>query len=298
MKKQELKVLCGISASGKSTWSKEFVAKNDKWCIVSRDDYRYAWQNKGTVDPKLESIITEKVLDSIETLINNGYNVIYDATNLKASYIVKIADVVKHTAKVTYQIFDIPVEVAIERDSKRERKVGREVIEKQYKDYLVVLDSFSFQPILPTPHRYVLPVIEEKKEIAIVVDIDGTLAHSSGKRGWYEYDKVHLDDVDIVVRKIITKLAESAYVLIVSGREDNCKDITIEWLKSNNIPFDEIFMRKTGDGRKDSIVKEEIFWEHIYPKYNVMCVFEDRNSVIKMWRSLGIKTFQCEYGNF
>jgi len=87
-------------------------------------------------------------------------------------------------------------------------------------------------------------------------------------------------------------------VLIVSGREDNCKDITVEWLQSNNILFDEIFMRKTGDSRKDSIIKEEIFWEHIEPNYNVMCVFDDRNSVVKMWRNLGIKTLQCEYGNF
>lgn len=296
---KELRITIGVSASGKSTWSKEFVAKNEKWCIVSRDDYRYAWRNSGTVDPKLESIITEKVLDSIETLINNGYNVIYDATNLKASYIAKIADVVKHTAKVTYQIFDIPVEVAIERDSKRERKVGREVIERQYKDYLVLLDSFSFQPILPTPHRYVEPTFELSKRSAIIVDIDGTLAHSSGKRGWYDYDKVHTDDVDVIVRYVVSTLeGKGVEVLIVSGREDNCKDITIEWLKSNAVVFSEIFMRKTGDGRKDSIVKEEIFWEHIYPNYNVMCVFDDRNSVISMWRSLGIKTFQCEYGNF
>lgn len=295
---KELKILIAPSAFGKSTFAKEFVAKNDKWCIVSRDDYRYAWRNSGTVDPKLESIITEKVLDSIETLINNGYNVIYDATNLKASYIAKITDVVKHTAKVTYEIFDIPVEVAIERDSKRERKVGREVIERQYKDYLVLLDSFDFKPILPTPHRYVEPTFEVGKRQAIIVDIDGTLAHSSGKRGWYEYDKVHLDDVDVVVKHVVTNLEQHCDVLVVSGREDNCKDITIEWLRSNNIPFDEIFMRKTGDSRKDSIVKEEIFWEHIYPDYNVMCVFDDRNSVISMWRSLGIKTFQCEYGNF
>lgn len=295
---KELKILIGCSAFGKSTWAKEFVAKNDKWCIVSRDDYRYAWQNKGSVDPKLESIITEKVVDSIETLINNGYNVIYDATNLKASYIVKITDVVKHTAKVTYQIFDIPVELAIERDSKRERKVGRDVIEKQYKDYLVLLDSFDFKPILPIPHRYVRPTFEFNKRMAIIVDIDGTLAHTSGNRGWYEYDKVHLDDVDIVVGGIVTRFSVDTAILIVSGREDNCKDITIEWLKANNIPFEQIFMRKTGDQRKDSIVKEEIFWEHIYPKYNVLGVFDDRNQVVKMWRNLGIKTFQVEYGNF
>ena len=42
MKHPTLKILIGIPASGKSTWSKEFVSKNDNWCIVSRDDFRYA----------------------------------------------------------------------------------------------------------------------------------------------------------------------------------------------------------------------------------------------------------------
>ena len=57
-------------------------------------------------------------------------------------------------------------------------------------------------------------------------------------------------------------------------------------------------MRKNGDSRRDSIVKEEIFWNDIEPKYNVLAVFDDRDQVVKMWRELGIKCFQCEYGNF
>lgn len=195
----ELKILVGISASGKSTWAKDFVAKNDNWCIVSRDDLRYAWQNRGVVSDKLEGLITEMVKHQIETLINHGYNVIYDATNLKAQYINSIANIVKHSAKVTFQIFDVPKEVAIERDSNRERKVGKDVIEKQYNDYLILLDSFNFGHTDPIPKKYIAPVFDETKPDAIIVDIDGTLAHSSGKRGWYDYDKVIGDDLDEIV---------------------------------------------------------------------------------------------------
>jgi len=301
MKNQILKILIGISASGKSTWAKEFVAKNDKWCIVSRDDFRYAWQNKGVVDEKLENLITDMVERSIESLINRGYSVIYDATNLKASYINKIASIVKHTAKVEYFILDCPPYVAIDRDSKRERSVGKDVIERQYQQYLVLLDSFDFSPINPIAKRYIAPKFENGKINCIIVDIDGTLAHTSGKRSPYDYTKVDVDDCDVVIKHIINMLRDcglTSDVVIVSGREESCREDTIKWLAGNYIQFDELLMRKTGDSRKDSIIKEEIFWEHIEPKYNVIAVFDDRDQVVKMWRSLGLKCLQVEPGNF
>lgn len=298
MKLCELKILIGISASGKSTWAKDFVAKNDKWCIVSRDDFRYAWQNKGVVDTKLETIITKMVKSSIDTLINNGYNVIYDATNLKSKYIDAIAGVVKHTATVTYQIFDVPLETAIERDSKRERSVGSNVIKLQYQDYLKLLDSFNFAVTQPVPKRYIAPILDITKEVAIIVDIDGTLAHTSGKRSPYDYTKVDVDLPDVAVRRLVNTLAIHNNIIVVSGREDSCREMTEKWLLDNNVMYHKLHMRKTGDGRKDSIIKEEIFWEYIEPKYNVIAVIDDRDQVVEMWRNLGLKTLQCEYGNF
>lgn len=296
MKHPILKILIGISGSGKSTWAREFVAKNDKWCIVSRDDFRYAWQNKGVVDEKLENLITDMVERSIESLVNRGYNVIYDATNLKASYINKIANIVRHTARVEYQIFDVPKEIAIQRDSLRERKVGKYVIERQYQQYLTLLDSFDFAPINPIPKRYIEPQFDPNKETVLLIDIDGTLAHTSGKRSSYDYEKVDVDDVDDNLRMLLSDIHRKK--VIISGREDSCRQQTIKWLITNGIQFDEILMRKTGDSRKDSIIKEEIFWEHIEPNYNVLCVFDDRDQVVKMWRSLGIKCLQVEPGNF
>jgi len=293
-----LRVLIGCSASGKSTYAKNFVAKNDKWCIVSRDDIQYAWQNKGVVDNALESIITDLVAYQIESLIGRGYSVIYDATNLKAQYIQAITSIVKHTAKVEYQIFDVPKEVAIERDSKRERSVGKEVIEKQWKDYMVLLDSFDFNVISPTPNRYIYPIWDNSKRDAIIVDIDGTLAHTSGKRGWYDYDKVHLDDLDECVARIVNDLSNKYLVIIVTGRDVDCRSETEGWLDSKGVVWNFLFMRKSGDKRKDSIVKEEIFWSEIAERFNVVGVFDDRGQVVKCWRDLGLKCFQVDYGNF
>ena len=57
-------------------------------------------------------------------------------------------------------------------------------------------------------------------------------------------------------------------------------------------------MRKTGDNRKDAIVKREIYETHIKDKYQVDYVLYDRNQVVEMWRSLGLTCLQVADGDF
>ena len=57
-------------------------------------------------------------------------------------------------------------------------------------------------------------------------------------------------------------------------------------------------MRKTGDFRKDSIVKKELFDENVRGKYNIEFVLDDRNQVVEMWRSIGLVCLQVADGNF
>ena len=57
-------------------------------------------------------------------------------------------------------------------------------------------------------------------------------------------------------------------------------------------------MRATGDFRPDSVVKEEIYNNHIKDNYYVAGVFDDRDSVVKLWRDLGLTCFQVYYGDF
>ena len=87
-------------------------------------------------------------------------------------------------------------------------------------------------------------------------------------------------------------------IIIVSGRTDDCFKETTEWLINNNIPFDDLFMRKAGDTREDSIIKKEIFDNHLKNRYNILAVFDDRNRVVSMWRSLGLTCLQVAYGFF
>jgi hypothetical protein len=87
------------------------------------------------------------------------------------------------------------------------------------------------------------------------------------------------------------KCKDDITLIILSGREDKSKEHTCSWLKENKINFDNIYMRKTGDFRKDSIIKKEIYDEFIKDKYTVMGVFDDRPQVVRMWKELGLFVF-------
>lgn len=85
---------------------------------------------------------------------------------------------------------------------------------------------------------------------------------------------------------------------IDSGRTDACRDATALWLAEHvGVPF-ELFMRKAGDVRKDSVVKLELFDRHIRHRYRVLYVLDDRAQVVQAWRSIGLTVFQVAEGDF
>ena len=49
-------------------------------------------------------------------------------------------------------------------------------------------------------------------------------------------------------------------------------------------------MRKEGDYRSDTIVKEEMYNQMLVDGYKPTMVFDDRPSVLRMWRELGSLT--------
>ncbi len=73
---------------------------------------------------------------------------------------------------------------------------------------------------------------------------------------------------------------------------------TAEWLNDHHFPIGELHMRKTGDRRKDAIVKGELFDANVRGRYNVLLVLDDRDQVVKYWRSLGLNCWQVNEGAF
>lgn len=123
---------------------------------------------------------------------------------------------------------------------------------------------------------------------AYLFDIDGTLA-LMGDRGPYEWAKVELDIPNVrMVHTLLTLAASGVSILIISGRDEDCRPETIRWLDRYGIGFDKLFMRPAGDKRPDEVVKREIYDRDIVHFYNLIMVFDDRPKVIRMWRELNL----------
>lgn len=152
------------------------------------------------------------------------------------------------------------------------------------------------------------------KELAIIVDVDGTLADMRGVRGPFEWDKVHLDRPHQDIIDLVKDLADAGTdimsgdalegteykykIIITTGRDGVCEKATKKWLDDYKVPYHDFYIRKAGDFRKDNIIKSEIYMDHIRPKYDVKYVIDDRDQVVEMWRSLGLRVLQVAPGNF
>lgn len=141
------------------------------------------------------------------------------------------------------------------------------------------------------------------KPIAIIVDIDGTLAHLNN-RSPYDPSRYLTDTVDEVVRDLTWMYKNEGYKIIVcSGRDSTYREVTKQWLRDNKIVFDALFMRDpllVHKGRKldDAIIKELLYKEHIELFFDVKVVLDDRNRVVAMWRRNGLKVLQVADGDF
>jgi predicted kinase len=298
MKKENLKILIlvGIPASGKSTWSADFVRRNSDWVRVNRDDFRKMLKNAQVCEPKVEDMITDMMKVSITKCLSRKMNVIVDNTNLKAKYINDLVDTFKYSADIDYRIFDISVDKAIERDNNRDAKVGEGVIKKMFKDYKNLIDSFTFQPVKKTERPHLIPDFKSKLPHAVIFDIDGTLA-LMGKRGPFDWDKVDRDDVNLIVAEQINfHKSAGRTIIIVSGRDESCRKLTEEWFEFYNISFDHFFMRPENDFRKDTLIKKEIYQQRILNRFNVLAVYDDRLQVLNTWYELGVFTFCVNQG--
>ncbi len=297
-------ILKGLPGSGKSTWARELMASNPSaYKRVNKDDIR-AMVDDGRWSRKNEDFVLQIRDFIIITSALLGKHVIVDDTNLHPTHerdIRKLfnpdgATIVNGpTVKIEIQDFtNVTVEECIKRDLKRVNSVGSDVIRKMHKDFLADKQE-------PVEVEFIggFPP-------CIIVDIDGTLA-IKGDRSPYDWQKVGIDKVNFPVAELIGNIQlldehESHWIktriILVSGRDGECRDLTKDWLKQYNIKYDKLYLRRKGDKRKDVIVKKEIYERYIKGKYNVAFVLDDRNQTVAGWRALGLPCFQVNPGDF
>ena len=164
----------------------------------------------------------------------------------------------------------------------------------------------------------------------VIFDLDGTLANIDTRRNMSLKPNGKLDwdifadpssilnwDVPNVPVIKMTQLfkADGFRIVIFSGRNDRGFDATVQWLNNNHVPFDLLVMRPDkfkdkswpiADGNPatpdmrfmpDEILKKKML-DTFVDINDVFLVVDDRDKVVKMWRDLGLNTFQVAPGDF
>lgn len=302
-----LYVLYGCPRSGKSTWAKEMRDKNpNKIVRVNKDDLRAMLHAPGhnNGQEKLTVSIRDKI---IEKSLKDGKDVIVDDTNFPfgGQHYKRCCEIAQLVGDVTVieKFFDanLPDLLRRNKESLDGKPVPEDVIynmfNKHVKGKQYTFNTVYFQPLEKVKYNSDLPD-------CVIFDVDGTLAHMQG-RSAYDWKRVGEDSVDFNIRKIFDYLKVSQFdgqgpseMIIFTGRDGSCLSETITWLTDNKIFYDKIFIRPEGNMEKDFVIKKRMYDENIKGKYNVIAVFDDRQQVVDMWRSMGITVCQVAYGDF
>jgi predicted kinase len=140
----------------------------------------------------------------------------------------------------------------------------------------------------------------------IVFDIDGTLANcshrvhhvNSKKKDWVAFMKGIPDDIPneqvVWLNHLIKRDPYTGPIFLCSGRSENERIDTVEWLRKHGVFYDRMFMRKAGDYRADHIIKRELLEDIRAEGYEPFIIFDDRQCVVDMWRKEGLFVLQCD----
>lgn len=296
-----IKILIGVSGSGKSTYAKEQLKLNSNMIRVNRDDLRKTLFGVEQTDKSYyerkdlrncEKLVSELSEQIIYDALNKNKDIILDNTHLHWVYIYEIIrkfnhlsdielKVIHDTDKSSYQVFKNRL---IERFDNTE---DVNYLDRQWNTFKQLKIPQTFYPKTNTILQF-----DKSLPKTYAFDLDGTLA-LKGDRDIFDESKVGLDIEINEVCEVLRGLNEKGYkIIFLSGRQDSCKEQTVKWLKDNNLWFDsEIYMRKSKDARADYIIKEELIINNVLPNYNLIGVFDDRLQVSREYFRLGIFTF-------
>ena len=291
-----LTVLRGLPGSGKSTYAAQRLEEWER--IVSRDTLRAAMFGATVgLSHTEEEAVTVAEEAAVRAGLKQDRDVIVDAMHLRPRYLRRWKRIAEEF-NAHMEVMESPtgLEECIRRDAQRENPVGEEVIRGLARKYM---PKGSFLPMVePDGPGALEPYVPPKSGArAIIVDIDGTLA-LMGDRNPYDLSRVGEDGVNYPVQQVVWWACGLWNVILCSGREESAREATEAWLDACGIPYDALLMRPTGDRRQDAVVKAELFDQHIRHQYDVQFVLDDRDQVVKMWRSLGLTCFQVAEGDF
>lgn len=144
----------------------------------------------------------------------------------------------------------------------------------------------------------------------IIFDLDGTIADCEHRRPlvvakqWREFYAACGADKPVkgIVQLMHATRAVGHTNVVLSGRSDEVRNTTEDWMEDNEIPLHFLVMRKEGDYTPDDILKlamlNTFLADRNLTSADVLFIVDDRKKVVDMWRREGYLCLQCAEGNF
>lgn len=140
-----------------------------------------------------------------------------------------------------------------------------------------------------------------------VFDLDGTLALNEHRRHHVEghgpkdwdafFAACYNDEINRPLASILRMMRREGHrVEIWSGRSYDVLELTRGWLFMNDLSHVPYKGRPKNEYCSDVILKHG--WLHDERRYWPDLIFDDRDSMVAMWRELGIPCYQVAKGDF
>ena len=306
MKEHKLILVEGISGSGKTYWAKQWVEEDPVHRVrLNYDDIRCMLGSYWV--PEREPLMKEIFKYALATSMYMGYDIVIDnMSNLNPKHKEEYNDLVadhnesypENIYKIEYKLINTPVEECIKRDALRPIPIGEKVIKQQWRKYRDYIICKSVKEMLDKQ-----PEVDNNLPHCIIVDMDATLCFNTSQRPFFGPNAANLMIHDIPNQSIIDLVRAYCDIMdcelvVITGRDESCREVTLEWLDNNYLYPNLLLMRPINDYSSGENMKKSLYEQHIKGKYNVNFVIEDSSKVVKMYRDLGLIVLQPNEGKF
>ena len=156
--------------------------------------------------------------------------------------------------------------------------------------------------------------------VDIIFDIDGTLMNIEHRvhflqkepKDWKSFNQNMINDTPILEMSELLKAlirGGSTRIIFCSGRNESYRKVSErqitdifdnelgDFLPTSDTKLN-LYMRNKNDYRPDNEVKSALLDQMRIDGFDPKIVFDDRASVVKMWRGRGLRCLQVAEGNF
>ena len=151
------------------------------------------------------------------------------------------------------------------------------------------------------------------KNKVIICAIDGTIANVQhrlhfiknpdgtmkpyAERDWDSFNAACVDDTpyEDVIEVVLNHLECGHRLYFFSGRNDSMWTETVDWIGQHvGEKWWNLQMRGGKARRPDTVVKLEMMESLLFTPEDVLCIYDDRQSVVDMWRENGFRVMQVD----